>query len=181
MLEKTPVESDLLYSSCGILNALNCITRKSIRYDQFSLLSGNIVTHVFSKDSAQYIEFLLHTIMTISRNRLRLQHKIEADSLDNKTFSEFYQAQYNDCFVCQIAQYKDEIAKAWIWNNNGYRRSGACVLRLADGFKRFIRIAINESAKGRAALFCWELFLKADEPEPEPNLQLSYISAMIIW
>lgn len=109
--DKLPTESDLLYSKCGILKTIETLQAGVVKYNKISLFTGKKSQLEFNRESAQYIEFILHSVMTIARNRARLLQQPEADCLENIYFAEWYDKKYNCNFVKTIAEYKMKVSE----------------------------------------------------------------------
>lgn len=110
LLDRVPTEYDLLHSRCGILRTLDSLQRGVIKYNQINLSTGLQMVVEYDRESAQYIEFILHSVMMISRNRARLSNQKEADCLENLLFAEWYEKTYGDSFVRFIAEYKARVS-----------------------------------------------------------------------
>lgn len=108
LLDRIPQKSDLLTSNCGILSTLDSLKKGYISYTCLSLTDGHQETYTFYRNSAQYIEYILHSILTIARNRLRILMMVEADTLNNKSFAQCYSEMFNDKYISIIADYKDK-------------------------------------------------------------------------
>lgn len=111
LLDRLPTESDLLYSKCGILKTLKTLQAGVVMYNKMNLFTGEESQLEFNRESAQYIEFILHSVMTIARNRARLLHQTEADCLENMHFAEWYDKMYGSNFVKTIAEYKMKVSE----------------------------------------------------------------------
>lgn len=111
LLDRLPTESDLLYSKCGILKTLETLQAGVVTYNKMNLFTGEESQLEFNRKSAQYIEFILHSVMTIARNRARLLHQTEADCLENMNFAEWYDKMYSSNFVKTIAEYKMKVSE----------------------------------------------------------------------
>lgn len=111
LLDRLPTESDLLYSKCGILKTLETLQAGVVTYNKMNLFTGEESKLEFNRESAQYIEFILHSVMTIARNRARLLHQTEADCLENLYFAEWYDKMYSSNFVKTIAEYKMKVSE----------------------------------------------------------------------
>ena len=111
LLDREPLEYDLLHSRCGILRTLDSLRYGVIKYDQINLSTGLQSKVEFYRESAQYIEFILHSVMMISRNRARLSKQKEADCLENMLYAEWYEKMYGDDFVRSIVEYKTKVSK----------------------------------------------------------------------
>lgn len=110
LLDRVPTEYDLLHSKCGILRTLDSLQCGVIKYNQINLSTGLQLIVEFNRESTQYIEFILHSVMMISRNRARLSKQKEADCLENTSFAEWYEKMYGDSFVRFIAEYKAKVS-----------------------------------------------------------------------
>lgn len=110
LLDRVPTEYDLLHSKCGVLKTLDSLKGGVIKYNQINLFTGLQLILEFNQESAQYIEFILHSVMMISRNRARLEKQEEADCLENTRFAEWYEKMYNDSFVRFIAECKAKVS-----------------------------------------------------------------------
>lgn len=110
LLDRVPTEYDLLHSKCGVLKTLDSLQGGVIKYNQINLSTGLQLSLEFNQKSAQYIEFILHSVMMISRNRARLMKQKEADCLENASFAEWYEKMYDDSFVRLIAEYKAKVS-----------------------------------------------------------------------
>lgn len=110
LLDRIPTEYDLLNSSCGVLKTLESLQRGVIKYNQINLFSGSQSILEFKRESTQYIEFMLHSVMMISRNRARVSKQKEADYLENSSFAAWYAEMYGDSYVRFIAEYKAKVS-----------------------------------------------------------------------
>lgn len=110
LLDRVPTEYDLLHSKCGVLKTLESMRSGAIKYNRIDLSTGLQMSLEFNRESAQYIEFILHSVMTISRNRARLSNREEADCFENTSFAKWYEKTYNDNFVRFIAEYKAKVS-----------------------------------------------------------------------
>lgn len=110
LLDRTPTTYDLIHSNCGILKAIEVLENRTLQYSQINLSTGTERILVYDDKSTQYIEYILHSIMMISRNRVRLMKRQEADILENKIFAEWYGKMYHDDFLRLIVEYKEKIS-----------------------------------------------------------------------
>lgn len=110
LLDRMPTEYDLLNSRCGILNTLESLQLGVIKYNQINLFSGSQLIVEFKRESSQYLEFILHSVMMISRNRARLSKQKQPDCLENTSFADWYAETYGDSYVRHIAEYKAKVS-----------------------------------------------------------------------
>ncbi len=137
LMDKEPTFYDLLHSKCGILNTIKSLQSGIIEYDSLDLITGEKKILSYTRYSAQYIEFILHSIMTIARNRMRLLRKKEADYLENKEFAKWYGNMYSESFIQDIVHLKSNVS------NNGYH-SIENVSMLEDGAIKWLQKLKNE-------------------------------------
>lgn len=138
LLIRTPSYADLLTEKCGINNAILILESGTICYEALDFINKKKLNLCFSNTSAQFVEFITHSVMMICRNRARLDKHIEPDVLSNEHFSEWYKKQYNDIFVVYIMNIKSDIT------NYGYGQIIKNITILSNKTMNWLYLMKNE-------------------------------------
>ncbi len=111
LFSNQPKYKDLLNSNCGINSAIKTIQNGIISYESLDFYECIFNQKNYNHETTQFIEYLTHTVMMISRNRSRLDQHTEPDKLNNYDFSLWYCSIYNDSTPMQIEECKSGISQ----------------------------------------------------------------------